>query len=375
VNVRHNPILAIAGLGLVAGLTLSACGGSNGGAASGSGSASDQGGASGQTVSGELNGAGASSAESAQSAWTQNFAATNPEAQVTYDSIGSGKGVEQFLSGGVSFAGTDAALTDEEITTSADACQGGTAFDVPVYISPIAIVYHLEGVDDLQLSPETTAKIFSGKITSWDDPAITKENPDADLPSTKITPVHRSDGSGTTENFTDYLHANAPKAWPDDPAEEWPVDGGQSGDGTSGLVSVVEGGDGTIGYADASKAGNLGIAKIKVGDEYVEYSPEGAAKAVEASPREKGREDGDVVIKLDRTLDDPSTYPLVLVSYLAACDTYEDQATADLVKAYGTYVASEDGQKAAAQVAGNAPLSKSLSEDATASLSKISAKG
>lgn len=373
-NVRHNPLLGIAGLGLVAGLTLSACGGATDGDSSAAGT-SDQGASSGQTVSGELNGAGASSAESAQSAWTQNFAATNPEAQVTYDSIGSGKGVEQFLSGGVSFAGTDAALGKEEISKSSEACQGGKAFDVPAYISPIAIVYNLKGVDDLQLSPQTIAKIFSGKITSWDDPAIAKENPDADLPSTKITPVHRSDGSGTTENFTDYLHANAPKDWADDPAEEWPISGGQSGDGTSGLVSVVEGGDGTIGYADASKAGNLGIAKIKVGDEYVEYSPEGAAKAVEASPREKGREDGDVVVKLDRTLDDPSTYPLVLVSYLAACDTYEDQETADLVKAYTTYVVSDEGQKAAAQVAGNAPLSEALSKDATEALSKISAKG
>jgi phosphate transport system substrate-binding protein len=371
VIVRKTTLAPLAALGFTAALALSACGGSDGGTP-----VSDGGGAAAAgDASGTLAGAGASSAESAQGAWTQSFQAVNPESQVTYDSVGSGAGREQFLNSGVQFAGTDAALTKDEIKQSADACQGGQAFDVPIYISPIAVVFHLEGVDDLQLSPETIAGIFAGDITSWDDEAIKKDNPDVDLPDTKITPVHRSDSSGTTENFTQYLEKTAPEAWKHGEVEDWPVKGGQSGDGTSGLVSVVEGGDGTIGYADASKAGNLGIAKIKVGDEYVEYSPEAAAKAVEDSPREKGREDGDIVVELDRNLDDPSTYPLVLVSYMSLCDTYKDQDTADLVKSYASYVVSPEGQKAAGEVAGNAPLSDALSKDATASIEKISAKG
>ncbi|PWH06531.1 phosphate ABC transporter substrate-binding protein PstS [Brachybacterium endophyticum] len=369
---RKTTLVPLAALGLTAALALSACGGSDGGTP-----VSDAGGAEAASAnaSGKLAGAGASSAESAESAWTQGFTATNPEASVTYDSVGSGAGREQFLNSGVQFAGTDAALTEDEIKQSSEACQGGKAFDVPVYISPIAVVFNLKGVDDLQLSPETIAGIFAGDITTWNDPAIAEDNPDVKLPSTKITPVHRSDSSGTTENFTQYLEKTAPKAWKHGEVEDWPVKGGQSGDGTSGLVSVVEGGDGTIGYADASKAGNLGIAKIKVGDEYVEYSPEAASKAVEDSPRVKGREKGDVVIELDRTLDDPSTYPLVLVSYMALCDTYEDKETADLVKSYASYVVSSQGQKAAGEVAGNAPLSDKLSQDATASIEKIKAKG
>jgi phosphate transport system substrate-binding protein len=372
VIVRKTTLAPLAALGLTAALALSACSGSDGGTP-----ASDNGGAAAAagSVSGKLAGAGASSAESAEGAWTQSFQAVNPDAQVTYDSVGSGAGREQFLNSGVQFAGTDAALTQDEIKQSSESCQGGTAFDVPIYISPIAVVFHLKGVDDLQLSPETIAGIFAGDITSWDDAAIKKDNPDVDLPSTKITPVHRSDSSGTTENFTQYLEKTAPKAWKHGEVEDWPVKGGQSGAGTSGLISVVEGGDGTIGYADASKAGNLGIAKIKVGDEYVEYTPEAAAKAVEDSPREKGRDDGDIVVQLDRTLDDPSTYPLVLVSYMALCDTYKDQETADLVKSYASYVVSSEGQKAAGEVAGNAPLSDSLSKDAAASIDKIKAKG
>lgn len=371
---RKNKLAAVAALGLTSVLALSACGGGAGTTSGGTGS--DNGGsASGTTVSGQLAGAGASSAESAQGAWTQNFTALNPEAQVTYDAVGSGAGREQFLNGGVKFAGTDSALKDEEIAQSATACQGGSAFDVPIYISPIAVVYKLDGVTDLQLSAPTIAGIFAGTITNWNDPAIAADNPSATLPDLAITPVHRQDSSGTTKNFTDYLSANAPDAWTYGAVEEWPIQGGQSGDKTSGLISVVEGGNGTIGYADASKAGNLGIAKLKVGDEYVEYTPEAAAKAVEDSPRAEGRAEGDIVIELDRTLTDPTTYPLVLVSYLAVCDTYADADTASLVKAYASYIVSPEGQKAAAQAAGNAALTDTLSAEATASIEKIKAAG
>ncbi|MCS6712166.1 phosphate ABC transporter substrate-binding protein PstS [Brachybacterium sp. EF45031] len=373
-TARQNKIVAFAALGLAGALGLAACGGGTDNAAGGqNGGASDNGGATSGALSGQLAGAGASSAEAAQAAWTQSFIALNPEAQVTYDAVGSGAGREQFLNGGVQFAGSDAALTPEEITQSANTCQGGKAFNVPVYISPIAVIYNLEGVDNLQLSPQTIAGIFSGQITKWNDPKIAADNPDATLPDLAIVPVHRSDDSGTTENFTHYLSETAGDVWTHGEVETWPVQGGQSGDGTSGLVKVVEGGNGTIGYADASKAGNLGVAKIKVGEEFVEYSPEAAAKAVELSPRAEGREEGDIVVELDRKLTDPSAYPLVLVSYLVLCDTYQDQATADLVKGYANYITSQEGQQASQEAAGNAPLTEKLSTDAKASIDKIKA--
>ncbi len=374
-NVRHTKLAAAAALALTGGLALSACGGSGDPAANGgSGSGSDGGSASG-TISGQLAGAGASSQEAAQGAWTQNFIALNPEAQVTYDSVGSGKGRDQFISGGVQFAGSDEAMKPEDMEKAAETCQGGTAMDIPVYISPIAVVYKLDGVNNLQLSPATVAGIFSGQITKWNDPAIVADNPDATLPDKAITPVHRSDKSGTTGNFTDYLSQTAPEAWTAGKVEEWPTDGGQSGDGTSGLISTVEGGDGTIGYADFSKAGNLGVAKIKIGEEYVAPSADGAAKAVEASPRDtEGRGEHDIVVKVDRTQTESGVYPLVLVSYLITCDTYKDQATADLVKGYASYVISEDGQKAGAESAGSAPLTDGLRTDAQKSIDAIKAK-
>ncbi len=373
-NVRHTKLAAAAALALTGGLALSACGGSGDPAANGGSGSSDSGSSASGTISGQLAGAGASSQEAAQGAWTQNFIALNPEAQVTYDSVGSGKGRDQFISGGVQFAGSDEAMKPEDMEKAAETCQGGTAMDIPVYISPIAVVYKLDGVDNLQLSPATVAGIFSGQITKWNDPAIVADNPDANLPDKAITPVHRSDKSGTTGNFTHFLSETAPEAWTAGEVEEWPTDGGQSGDGTSGLVSTVEGGDGTIGYADFSKAGNLGVAKIKIGEEYVAPSADGAAKAVEASPREEGREEGDIAVEIDRKQTDSGVYPLVLVSYLITCDTYEDQATADLVKGYASYVISEDGQKAAEEAAGSAPLTEGLRTDAQKSIDSIKAK-
>lgn len=373
-NVRHTKLAAAAALALTGGLALSACGGSGDPAANGGSGSTDSGSSASGTISGQLAGAGASSQEAAQGAWTQNFIALNPEAQVTYDSVGSGKGRDQFISGGVQFAGSDEAMKPEDMEKAAETCQGGTAMDIPVYISPIAVVYKLDGVDNLQLSPATVAGIFSGQITKWNDPAIVADNPDANLPDKAITPVHRSDKSGTTGNFTHFLSETAPEAWTAGEVEEWPTDGGQSGDGTSGLVSTVEGGDGTIGYADFSKAGNLGVAKIKIGEEYVAPSADGAAKAVEASPREEGREEGDIAVEIDRKQTDSGVYPLVLVSYLITCDTYEDQATADLVKGYASYVISEDGQKAAEEAAGSAPLTEGLRTDAQKSIDSIKAK-
>lgn len=370
---RKKKVVALATLGVTTALALSACGGSDSGA-SGSAGGSDSG--SGASVSGSLAGAGASTQESAQGALTQSFIAQNSGAQVTYQSVGSGKGVEQFLDGGVQFAGTDKALTQDEITKAADgACTGGTAFDIPAYVSPIALVYNLEGVDDLQLSGPTVAGIFSGRITTWNDPKIAADNKGAKLPDEKIVPVHRSDKSGTTNNFTDYLHAVAPDEWTHEAAEIWPDGGGQSGEKTSGLLSTVEGGTGTIGYADAGQAQGKQIAKLKVGDEYVAPEPEAAAKAVDASPREKGRDDKDIVVQLDRKTTESGAYPMVLVSYLAMCDTYKDAGQADLMKAYANYVVSSEGQQTSASAAKSAPLSDALSADAKTSIDSIKAAG
>ena len=163
-------------------------------------------------------------------------------------------------------------------------CEGEAPIEVPNYVSPIAVIYNLEGVEDLQLSPETLAGIFAGEITEWDDEAIAGDNPDAELPAETINPVHRSDESGTTGNFTNYLSTVAPDAWTFDEVEEWPIDSGEGASGTSGVVEAVTQGANSIGYADASQAGDLGVALIGVGDDFVGPEPEAAAKIFEVSP-------------------------------------------------------------------------------------------
>ncbi len=365
-NRGRTGALALAG---VVALSLTACG-SDDPTGSGSTGATDTG--SDSSLSGELVGAGASSQESAMEAWRAGFQSANPDVTVSYDPVGSGGGRTSFLDGSVTFAGSDAALDEDELAQAKDRCFGAEAVDLPVYISPIAVVFNLDGVDSLNLSAETIAKIFSGAITTWDAPEIAEANPDVTLPSTAITPVHRSDESGTTKNFTDYLAAASNGAWTEEPSGDWPIEGGESGAQTSGLIQAVQGGQGTIGYADASKAGDLGVVSIGVGDAFVAPSEEAAAAALDASPRDDSRADGDIVISIDRTTTADGAYPLILASYLVVCQAYDTQEDVDLVKAFASYIVSPEGQSASESAAGSAPISDTLRTDVQASIDAIS---
>ncbi|MBD3689285.1 phosphate ABC transporter substrate-binding protein PstS [Nanchangia anserum] len=311
------------------------------------------------TVSGHIVGAGASSQEAAQNAWKAAFSQDNPDATITYDPVGSGAGIEQLASGQVNWAGSDAVLEADERASVEKTC-GSPALHLPLYVSPVAVVFNLDGIDHLNLDPDTIANIFAGRITRWNDPAIAATNPDATLPDLAITPVHRADESGTTENFTDYLHQAAPDAWPHEAKKSWPLSGGEAAPQTAGVISTVSGSTGTIGYADASQAGTLGTAKLKAGDGYVAYSPESAAAALdEATPA--SADTADLAVAISRTPASPTAYPLVLVSYEIVCQSYEDPAIATGVKAYMSYLASDKGQQLAADNAGSAPLSAQMS--------------
>ncbi len=347
---------------------LSACGAANeGGSTSGGGASA--GGDSG--LSGQLNGAGASSQAAAVEAWKAGFEDANSGATVNYDPSGSGAGRTQFLSGGVQFAGSDAPLKKEELAKVSSACQGGELVQFPVYISPIAIAYKVDGVTDLQLSPATVAGLFSGAIKTWNDPKVAADNPGVNLPATAVVPVHRSDESGTTQNFTDYLNKTAPTVWKDEADGTWPISGGEAAKGTAGVVAAINAGTGTIGYADASQIGQLPHAKVKVGDTFVAYSPEAAAKIVDASPRAKDQPEYSYAIDIDRTTKEAGAYPVVLASYELACTKYADANQGKLVKAWLTYLASEEGQQAAAKAAGSAPISATTRENAMKAINAI----
>ena len=361
----------------VAALALAGCSAGNE-TDSGSGSGGSDGGTSDVTVSGDYTIGGASSQEAAQGAWTVGFQDVQPDATVTYEAIGSGGGRENFISGAYLTAGSDAYLVDEapdnELTAATERCSGDAPIEIPDYVSPIAVIYNVDGVSDLNLTPDVLAGIFTGDITTWDDEAIAADNPDADLPSAPINPVHRSDESGTTENFTNYLSTIAGDTWTEGAVETWPgAFGGEAAQGTSGVVTAVTEGQNSIGYADASQAGDLDAANIGVGDEFTAPTPEAAASILEVSPAAEDAGENQLIFDLDYETEESGVYPIVLTSYMIACPTYESQEEADFVKAYLGYIVSSDGQQFGAQEAGVAPLASSLEEQATEIIDTISA--
>ncbi len=344
---------------LTVGLSLAACG--------------DKSGGSGNT----LNGGGATSQQNAQTAWRAAYQKSNSGTSINYELVGSGTGVTNFTSKAYSFAGTDAYLTADQLSAATKTC-GGDPVEVPAYVSPIAVAFNLPGVKTLNLDAKTIADIFNGTITKWNDPAIAQQNPKANLPGDAIATVHRSDDSGTTNNFTDYLSKASDGAWKDPASSTWPASlsgKGQGFDGTSGVVGALTGTKDTIGYADDSAVSSatpaLGVVSIKVGNDYNAPSATGAAQVLEASPAAPGQPATSMATDIDRTATAKGDYPLMLASYLLACQKYSDSKTADAVKGYLTYIVSAEGQQAAASAAGSAPLTSALSQKATAIVSKI----
>lgn len=348
-------------------LLLSACGSDN------PTGASSQGQAAGSLPSATLTGVGASSQQAAITAWETGFAELGGSVQYSPD--GSGAGREALLAGGAQFAGSDRPLKPEEWEASKAVCGEGGAINIPVYVSPVAVAFNLPGLSSLNLDGQTLAKIFMGQISSWDDPAIAAQNEGVSLPATPITVVHRSDDSGTTQNFTDYLAAASDGLWGLEADGNWPAQyAAESNKGTSGVVATTSSTEGAITYADASAIGQLGKVKLKVADSYVELSAEAAARAVELSSPVGGMNEKDLALSLNRTPQDPTAYPLLLVSYHLVCSSYASSDQVELIKAYEGYVVSEQGQQQAAAAAHSAPLSASLSDQAQQAIDSITVK-
>lgn len=364
--MKISRIAQVGAVAAIAVLTLAGCASNEEGTSTPSESA-------GPALTGTLNGSGATSQQVAVQAWTAEFQTANPDVTVNYDPQGSGTGRESFQSGAVSFAGSDRAFKVDEIAAGPfDACvEGSDLVEIPAYVSPIAIAFNLEGVDSLNLDPATIAGIFAGTITNWNDPAIAATNDGVTLPDLAITPVHRSDKSGTTANFTDYLAKTATDVWTFGSVEEWPLAAGEAAQGTSGVVNAIKAGNGAIGYADHSQTADLSAVNVQVGSEWVEPSAEGAAIALDASKLEEGRAATDLAFALDRTTTEAGAYPVVLVSYLIGCVEYQDADQAALVKGFFTTAISEAGQQAAADNAGSAPISSDLAAQAQSAVDAI----
>jgi phosphate transport system substrate-binding protein len=264
------------------------------------------------------------------------------------------------VNGVVDFAGTDAAYK------STDPQPPKPFLYFPTVVAPITVSYNLEGVK-LNLSPETTAKIFSGAITTWDDAAIKTDNPKAKLPSTTITVVHRSDSSGTTANFTSFLTKAAPSSWTRGSGStvSWPA-GTQGATGNSGVAKLVKDTDGAVGYVDFSdaNASELTYASIKnSAGKFIKPSLESSAAAAEGAS-----------VNADLTYDPinsdgPAAYPITSPTWIIVYQEQTDAAKGNAVKAFLNFIYG-DGQQLA-PVVDYAGLPKGLLKDAKAQVKKI----
>jgi phosphate transport system substrate-binding protein len=326
------------------------------------------------TLSGVITGGGSSAQGKAQTVWQSKFQAQNPNVTVNYAPVGSGAGITNFIAGGVNtFAGSDSILSAAQLAGTFAACKPGTLpFEVPNYISAIAVAYNVSGVTSLNLDAATLAGIFSGAITTWNDPKIAALNSGVNLPSAAISAVHRSDSSGTTNNFTDYLAKVAPTVWTNAANNVFPAAyKGESASGNAGVASAIANGTNTIGYVELSYLGKLNAANIKVGDKFVAPSNSAGAAVVAGSPLVAGRDKTDMAIAINRTTTDSTQYPLVLVSYLIGCNTYLSASVAALDKAYFQFILSPEGQKLSETSGDGAALSTTQANAALAIVNAI----
>ncbi|MGB3373744.1 MAG: phosphate ABC transporter substrate-binding protein PstS [Microbacterium sp.] len=363
--MKISRIARISAIGAVAALALAGCAANEPSTPAGSDAPTTS------ALEGTLKATGASSQGSAQEAWVAAFQTANTGVTINYEPTGSGTGRENFIAGASDFIGSDRAFKTDEFADGFKTCTTDSIVEVPLYISPVAIAFNLEGVDTLNLDARSIAGIFAGTITKWNDQAIAEQNDGVELPDLAISPVHRSDPSGTQETFTKYLSATAGDVWTYEPADVWPIKSGEAAQGTSGVVQAIKAGNGAIGFADASQVSGLGQVHVGVDGEYVPYSAEAAAALVENSPLEEGRSAGDLVFDVDPAEAKAGSYPIALVSYLIACEEYADANTATLVKSYFEYMAGEDGQNAAADNAGSAPISAGLREKVLTAIDTI----
>ncbi len=200
-----------------------------------------------ETIS--ITGAGATFPYPLYSKWFSAYNKAHPDVQINYQSIGSGGGIKQITERTVDFGASDAPLTEGELRKAAGLVH------IPTVMGGVVVVYNLPGVDGLKLTAETLSAIYLGKISKWNDAALAKDNPDAKLPDAAISVAHRSDGSGTTSVFTDYL-AKVSADWKAGPGAgksvKWPT--GLGGKGNEGVAGVVKQSEGSIGYVELAYA-------------------------------------------------------------------------------------------------------------------------
>jgi phosphate transport system substrate-binding protein len=363
-QLRYRQQVTAAGVSVVAlALTLGACSSSGSSSTTGGSSSSSASSGGSSNLSGTLNGSGSTLQQVYEQQAISSFKSVQPNITVNYGAGGSGKGRTDLASGVVNFAGSDSPIPAKE----AAGFKGKTVLYYPILIAPITVSYNLSGVSKLQLSGPTIAGIFSGKIKTWNDPAIKADNSGVSLPSTPITVAHRSDSSGTTANFTQFLVGAGGSAWTLGAGSvvNWPASS-RGGSGNSGVAQIVKSTPGAVGYVDYAdaKASGLVFASVKnKAGSYVAPSVDSASAAASQAS-----------VKPDLTFSaiwapGATSYPITGQSWVLVYKTQSSSNTAKLLQAYIGYLVG-DGQKLLTQL-GYAPLPSNIDQQAKAELGSL----
>jgi phosphate transport system substrate-binding protein len=317
-----------------------------------------------------LNGAGSTFVYPVMGRWIQDFQQSHANVRINYQSIGSGGGIQQVKSGTIDFGASDAPLSDDDLAKTTPMVQ------IPESAGPICVTYNLDGLQKpLQLSSDALAAIFLGKITSWHDPMLAKDNPGEKLPNTKITVVHRAEGSGTTAAFTTYLSAVSPE-WSQKvskgTAVKWPT--GLGAKGSEGLTGQVKQFPGAISYVELTYAtqNNLPVAAIKnQAGKYVLPSTAGTTAAIEAFKDDLAKDDRTPIANPPASA--PDAYPISTLTFLIIPKDGKDVQKRTALKQFITYVVT-DGQQAASGL-NYAPLPDAVKQLNVKALSQLTANG
>jgi phosphate ABC transporter phosphate-binding protein len=360
---RHGRALTVVALAIaICGATLTACG-----------SDDNRRGASPTTISGPtgtagcggkngLTAEGSTAQQNAMSLFNQVWGQYCPGKGVSYNPTGSGAGREQFIAGHVDFAGADSPLVADQIGPAAKRCDGNPAWDLPLVFGPVALVYNLPGVQKVVLSSDALAKVFSGRITVWNDPILAALNPGVALPPTKIVPIYRADSSGTTDNVQKYLTAAAPQSWTRGVGTEFQGGVGEGATKSAGVIQAVRATPGAIGYVEKGFADQAGLpyALIDTGNGVVPLTDDTANKAIQSASFVA--DGNDLVLDLNPmyAAQQAGSYPLVLATYEIVCSKGYDPDTTTAIKSF-LGVAATNGQ-AGLTSAGYVPLPDKVKE-------------
>jgi len=317
-----------------------------------------------------LSGAGSTFVNPVMTRWTADFSQAHPNIHINYQSIGSGGGIQQVKAGTVDFGASDVALKDQQLAGMAPVVQ------IPETAGPVCITYNLPGLTQpLHLSPEALAGLFLGKIKSWKDPLLVKDNPGVKLPSSPVIISHRSDGSGTTGIFTEYLSAVSPE-WKQKigsgTAVSWPT--GIGGKGSEGVTGNIRNSPGAIGYVELTYAlqNNLPTAAIQnAAGQYVQPTVAGTTAAIAAYSDQIAKDPRDPIVNPPANA--PDAYPISGLTFLIIPKDGADKAKRTALKQFIQYIIT-DGQ-ATAGTLNYAPLPDSVKQYDQQQLQQLTAAG